>query len=77
MMNEPYDIMVGGHFHRWMADAEIMFNGSLKGLDEYGLGKNLKYERPLQIAFSVHPEIGVNYIMPVYAGEHRDLWPDT
>lgn len=76
MMNEPYDIMVGGHFHRWMADAEIMFNGSLKGLDEYGLGKNLKYERPLQIAFSVHPEVGVNYIMPVYAGEHRDLWPD-
>ena len=74
-IGQGHDLMLCGHFHQFIATQRLMVNGSLKGYDEYALSINVPWEPPQQLLFTIHPALGVNWLMPIQAGEHRKFWP--
>lgn len=62
-----YDTLMVAHFHSTINTPSIIVNGSLKGIDEFALGINVRFEEPSQTLFTVHPKYGINWIMPVKA----------
>lgn len=52
-----------GHYHTTNSlekmGGEIIMNGSLKGTDEFSLGKMFVGGNPSQLLFSMHPEHGI------------------
>ena len=64
---QEYDTMMCGHFHTTIMLPSLIVNGSLKGLDEYAMGINVRQERPSQMLFTVHPKHGVTWYIPIHA----------
>lgn len=60
-----YDTIMVGHFHQTVNLPHLVVNGSVKGIDEYALGENFRFEEPSQTLFTVHPKYGINWIMPI------------
>lgn len=61
----PYDLLQMGHWHTYLQTARILTNGSLKGYDEYAYQNNFGFEPPQQALYTTHPEVGINWRMPV------------
>jgi hypothetical protein len=64
-VNQPYDLLVMGHFHQYIVGPGVLINGSLKGYDEYAYGHNFSFETPKQALFMVTPEYGASFHMPI------------
>jgi predicted phosphodiesterase len=71
-VGEPYDLMVLGHFHQYIAGPGVLINGSLKGYDEYAFQNNFAYEAPQQALFLVTPEHGPNFYLPIQCANKRE-----
>lgn len=63
---QQYDIMECGHWHQRIVLSHLMVNSSLKGYDEYAADNNYRFEPPSQNLCTTHPDIGVNWAMPVF-----------
>lgn len=60
-VNNPYDVLLIGHFHQLITTKKLIVNGSVKGYDEYAYNSNFDYEPPQQALFITHPKFGNNY----------------
>lgn len=60
-----YDTIMVAHFHSTINLPHVIVNGSVKGIDEYAMGENFRFEEPSQTLFTVHPRYGINWIMPI------------
>lgn len=60
-----YDTILVAHFHSTVNLPHVVVNGSVKGMDEWALGENFRFEEPSQTLFTVHPKYGINWIMPI------------
>ncbi|MFW6039285.1 MAG: hypothetical protein ACOC9P_02280 [bacterium] len=67
MVDDRYDTLVTGHFHRLITLSQLITNGSLIGYNEYAFTNNLPYEPPQQAMWITHPENGITYTLPVRA----------
>jgi hypothetical protein len=65
-VDQSYDIMECGHWHQRIVLSHLMVNSSLKGFDEYAADNNYRYEPPSQNLCTTHPDVGVNWTMPVF-----------
>ena len=65
--DQEYDTMMCGHFHTTIMLPSLIVNGSLKGLDEYAMGLNVRQEHPSQMLFTVHPKHGITWYIPIHA----------
>ena len=65
--DQEYDTMLCGHFHTTIMLPSLIVNGSLKGLDEYTMGLNVRQEHPSQMLFTVHPKHGITWFIPIHA----------
>lgn len=58
-----------GHFHRTgeldRAPGEILLNGSMCGGSEHSLGAVFEFDRPTQLFFGIHKDIGVTWRYPL------------
>jgi len=58
-----------GHFHKTgeldRAPGEILINGSFSGGSEYSLGAMFEFDRPTQLFFGIHKDIGVSWRYPL------------
>ena len=63
------DYFIFGHFHVTaqldQVRGEAFLNGSLKGADEYSLGKYHSFSKPRQLLFGVHEKYGVTWRLPI------------
>ena len=65
-IGNPYDVMVIGHWHQYMALPKLIVNGSLKGYDEYAnLKLRTRPEPPQQALFFVNRSHGIVCHWPV------------
>ena len=64
-MHQPYDVMMCGHWHRYIHLSNLIVNGTMKGHDEYADSNNYIVEPPQQALFVTHPRFGINWRMPV------------
>ena len=64
---QEYDTLLCGHFHSTIMLPSLIVNGSLKGLDEYAMGINVRQEHPSQTLFTVHRKHGITWYVPVNA----------
>jgi predicted phosphodiesterase len=64
-VQNPFDIMLIGHFHQYIHTDTLVINGAIKGYDEYAYQNNFGFEQPVQALFVVHPKLGVTYRMPI------------
>lgn len=60
------DLLVTGHFHRRHFSPGLLVGASLKGDDEYSLGRGFDHAPPSQEAFVVAPERGVILHAPIW-----------
>lgn len=70
-VGEPYDLLVLGHFHQYIAGPGVLINGSLKGYDEYAFQNNFAYEAPQQALFLVTPEHGPSFHLPIQSANKK------
>lgn len=77
-MGRGFDTLCCGHWHSLMQLPTLVVNGSLKGMDEYSLGRDFDYELPAQALWLTHPEHGITIQMPVYVdaphGNEQSPW---
>lgn len=64
-VQQPYDVMLAGHWHQYIHLSRMIVNGSLKGYDEYADSWNFPVEPPQQALWVTHPRYGINWRMPV------------
>jgi hypothetical protein len=64
-VDQPYDLMVMGHWHQLVFGPKFIVNGSLKGYDEYAYTSNFGYEPPQQALWLMTPEHGITWRAPV------------
>lgn len=62
---QPYDVLLMGHWHQLRFGGEFVVNGSLVGLSEYSNIGNFPHEPPKQALFTVTPENGVSFQVPI------------
>jgi len=74
LAGDQHDLLVVGHHHRAIWNRTCIVNGSLKGYDEYAAGNVYPFEPPIQMAWTMHRRLGVNWIMPIVAPKCRELW---
>jgi len=76
-MQEPFDMMLVGHWHQHVDATGFIMGGSIKGYDEYAFNKSLRYARPTQATFVVHPEHGIVHCNRIlcdsYTGDYDEL----
>jgi hypothetical protein len=65
-VGQPYDYMIGGHWHTLTFGPDWIINGSLKGYDEYAFLGNFGFEPPQQALFMMTPEHGKTLTAPVF-----------
>lgn len=72
-INQPYDIMIFGHWHTLFMAAVgktgFICNGSLKGYDEYAFQSNFAYQPPMQAMWLTHPTRGLTSPWPIFVDE--------
>ncbi|MDE2104019.1 MAG: hypothetical protein KGL39_42675 [Patescibacteria group bacterium] len=64
-IGKPYDVMLNGHWHKYIHTAQNITNGSMKGYDEYAMSENYGFEPPQQALWVTHPRYGITFRMPV------------
>lgn len=64
-VDQPYDLMVLGHWHQLVFGPKFIVNGSLKGYDEYAYVSNFGFEPPQQACWLMTPEHGRTFVAPV------------
>lgn len=65
-VGDEYDVMIFGHFHQRMLSSRLRGNSSLKGLDEYAVFNNFKFEPPSQNFWMTHPDHGITFDAAVF-----------
>jgi hypothetical protein len=74
-MSRPLDLLVLGHWHRRHVLPGLILGGTLKGPDEYTLGRGYDAEPASQELFVVSPEHGVVINAPVFVADRkREGW---
>ena len=72
-IGRDFDTLLGGHYHTYIPRSDAIaaiFNGSLIGYNEYArLQLRVKYSRPSQALWFVHPKRGIVPQWPVYLDE--------
>jgi hypothetical protein len=63
--NQPYDLMVLGHWHQATFGPSFIINGSLVGYDEYAAVSNFGFQEPAQCLWVMTPERGRTWMTPV------------
>jgi hypothetical protein len=63
--HQPYDVMICGHWHRYIHLSDLIVNGTMKGHDEYADSNNYTVQPPQQALWVTHPRFGINWRMPV------------
>jgi hypothetical protein len=64
-INQPYDLLVMGHWHQLTWGPSFVINGSLKGYDEYAYTENFGFEPPQQALWLMTPEHGRTWTAPI------------
>lgn len=64
-IQRPFDVMMVGHFHSYLHTANLIVNGTTKGIDEYAYQMNFGYEEPQQALFLVNEKHGITIRLPV------------
>lgn len=67
MVDQTYDTLLMGHFHRLITLSQLIVNGSLIGYNEYAYVNNLPYEPPRQAMWITHPTNGITFTLPLLA----------
>lgn len=70
-VNQPYDLLVMGHWHNLIFGPSFVVNGSLKGYDEYAAISNFGFEEPAQALFLMTPEHGKSWTAPVLPADRK------
>lgn len=70
-VNQPYDLMVLGHWHTLTFGPSFIVNGALKGYDEYAFISNFGYEVPTQAAWLMTPEHGKTWTAPIFCQDRE------
>lgn len=70
-VNNPYDLLVMGHWHQLTFGPSFIVNGSLKGYDEYAAVENFSYEPPQQALWLMTPEHGKTWTAPVLPADRK------
>lgn len=65
-VNQPYDLMVLGHWHQLTWGPSFVINGSLVGYDEYAAVSNFGFQEPAQALWLMTPERGRTWMTGVY-----------
>ena len=65
-IDQPYDLLLLGHWHQLMAVKGMRINGSGKGYDEWAMGQGFDWELPAQDLWVTHPEHAVTAEWPIY-----------
>jgi hypothetical protein len=68
---QNYDTLVIGHFHSFGMFKKVIVNGSLIGYNEYAIGNNLPYERPMQALWLTHPVHGITFSCPIFCSQTK------
>lgn len=69
-LDQPFDIMIIGHFHQYHMLPTLGINGSVKGYDEYAFKMSFGFERPIQSLWIEHPEMGLIFATPIYCDSY-------
>lgn len=72
--NDPYDVMIAGHWHRRLNMERFKVNGTLKGVDEYAFKSNFKYQPPQQSFWTDTPEHGITVEAPIFVKPEHEGW---
>lgn len=70
-VNQPYDLMVMGHWHTLIFAPQFIVNGSLKGADEYCWIGNFGFEEPAQAMWLMTPEHGKTFTAPIFVQDRK------
>ena len=73
-IRQPYDVMVMGHWHQYIAmpSSGLIINGSLKGFDEYSYGMGFNYEPAQQALWVTTPEHGATgFHLPIIVQDKK------
>ncbi len=65
-IDQPYDILLLGHWHQLMDVKGMRINGSGKGYDEWAMGQGFDWELPAQDLWITHPDHSVTAKWPIY-----------
>lgn len=71
-MQQPFDLMMMGHWHQLIMTETLVINGSVKGYDEYAYLNNLPFEKPQQACFVMHRDRGVTFRMPIICNGYNE-----
>lgn len=63
---QPYHMLLLGHWHQLMSVKGMRINGAGKGLDEWALGQGFDYELPAQDLWITHPDHHITAQWPIY-----------
>ena len=69
--NQPYDLMVLGHWHQLTWGPSFVINGSLVGYDEYAAVSNFGYQEPAQALWLMTPERGRTWMTGIYPQDRK------
>jgi hypothetical protein len=72
-IDQGYDHLVIGHWHRLSWLGNVIVNGSSKGMDEYASEKAFGFEVPQQAMWLVTPEHGITVQAPVFVAGSRKV----
>lgn len=70
-INQPYDLLVMGHWHNLIFGPSFIVNGSLKGYDEYAATENFGFEPPAQALWLMTPEHGKTWTAPIFVADRK------
>jgi predicted phosphodiesterase len=74
-VQQPYDLLVMGHWHQLTWGPNFIINGSLVGYDEYAAVSNFGFQEPAQALWLMTPERGRTWMAPIYAQDRaREGW---
>jgi predicted phosphodiesterase len=70
-VNQPYDLLIMGHWHQLVFGPKFIVNGSLKGYDEYAAISNFSFEPPQQACWLMTPEHGRTFVAPILPQDRK------
>lgn len=70
-IDQPYDLLIMGHWHQLVFGPRFIVNGSLKGYDEYAFVSNFGFEEAAQAAWLMTPEHGKTWTAPIYPTDRK------
>lgn len=70
-VNNPYDVLLMGHWHSYSTLPNLIVNGSLKGYDEYAYISNFGFEPPQQAFWVTTPENRITFHAPILGSDRK------